>query len=121
MPAAPASTAPDSGPPLEGRVPGRGSPTPAWLALLIGWLAAQALLAEAAPGPQGRAPPRGDPLAPRALRSWPGIGETRALAVAEVLWEHPPDGPPLYLADVPWVGLATEEGVRAWLEGERGP
>jgi hypothetical protein len=120
MPAAPASTAPGFGSTVDRRVH-RRAPTPGWLALLFGWLATQALLAGAGPPAQGRAPPRGDPLAPRVLRGWPGIGETRALAVAEALWEHPPDGPPLYLADVPRVGLATEEGVRTWLEGEPGP
>ena len=57
-----------------------------------------------------------DRFPPRALRSWPGIGETRALDVAEVRFRHPRGGPPLYLRDVPGIGERTERAVREWLE-----
>lgn len=108
-------------PPTEAGPERPAGGSPAWLAALIGWLAAQAVFAGVPPRPAGRAPPRADRLAPRVLRGWPGIGETRALAIAAALWEHPADGPPLYLADVPRIGRATEAGVRVWLEGEGRP
>ena len=100
----------------------RGRSEPVWRVLAVGWLAVQA--SDAGPGrgaemhlegPVAAFAQREHGLSPRALRSWPGIGETRALAVARARWEHPEDGPALYLGDVEGVGAATERAVRAWL------
>jgi hypothetical protein len=105
--------------PPEARTrPPAGEREPAWRALAIGWLLAQALLAPG-PVPWGPAAARAPPElalrpSPRALRSWPGIGEARALGIARARWEHPDDGPPLYLSDVPGIGAATERAVGAW-------
>jgi hypothetical protein len=64
----------------------------------------------------------GDPdLSPRAMRGWPSIGELRALAIAEARWEHPDEGPPLYLSDVEGIGETSERAVRAWLEAAEEP
>jgi hypothetical protein len=98
---------------------------PAWRAAVAGWLVAQAILGSL----PDRAPRALDPsregvenaFAPRILRGWPGIGEVRALAIARARWEHPDDGPPLYLSDVEGVGEATERAVRAWLEPPGAP
>jgi len=100
---------------------------PAWRALATGWLLARALLvsgtAPLEPGPRAELPlSPGGRMPPRALRSWPGIGETRALEIARARWRHPDDGPPLYLSQVPGIGPTTERAVDAWLgPGGAGP
>jgi hypothetical protein len=91
---------------------------PAWRAAVAGWLLAHAIvgsLPDRAPRALDPSGEGGSPFAPRVMRGWPGIGEVRALAIARARWEHPDDGPPLYLADVEGIGEATERAVRAWL------
>jgi hypothetical protein len=96
---------------------GRGGRGAAWQAAAAGWLAAQAILGSLSDrGPRALDPSLGGgDLSPRILRGWPGIGEVRALAIAEARWEHPDTGPPLYLSDVEGIGEATERAVKAWL------
>lgn len=52
--------------------------------------------------------------APRELRRLPGIGESRAIAIARLRWQR--GGEPLFLGDVPGIGESTVAEVRAWLE-----
>ena len=95
-----------------------------WILLLVGWFAGRALEGSGRGCGGPPAPSRGtrafapDPrsASPRELRRLPGIGETRALAVARARWEHPDDGPPLLLSDVPGIGEASEVAIRRWLE-----
>ena len=98
----------------------------AWVVLLAGWLAGDAAwstFTRRDPLVQERESAPRDPTraSPRELRSWPGLGESRALAVARARWEHPQDGPRLYLSDVPGIGPGTEWAVRQWLEGAEAP
>ena len=93
---------------------------PIWLLFLLGWVAADAarlgLPSSDPPAvvPAEPAVPDLGRMSPRELRRVPGIGERRALAIAQARWEHAGPGP-LLLGDVPGIGPATLEGVRAWL------
>jgi hypothetical protein len=95
---------------------------PAWILLLAGWLAADALRGPAARSPVAvpvAALPDLARMCPRELRRLPGIGENLAIAIAEARWEHRERPYPLLLTDVPGIGERTAERVRAWL-AERG-
>ena len=104
-------------------------PVPAWMFCLAGCLLATALL-ELLP----REPPESElgarlpegfrregPLdlqraSPRELRSLPGIGETRALAIARSRFEDGPFVRPDELERIRGIGPATVERVRSALE-----
>jgi competence protein ComEA len=102
---------------------------PAWLCALAGFLFATALLELLARGPDEAAlrarTPAGflDPApasiadaSPRELRALPGIGETRALAIARSRHAHGPITSPDELERIRGIGPATVERVRAALE-----
>ncbi|MEE8467157.1 MAG: helix-hairpin-helix domain-containing protein [Planctomycetota bacterium] len=94
--------------------------------MLLGWLSGAALLA-GADGPAALPSSAADctlecaPLpapapAPRTWRSVPGIGRTRALALARAVWEAGVRDPrSLDLTQVPGVGEVTAARARAWL------
>ena len=101
----------------------------AWTMVLAGFLFATALLellprgpAEAALQarmPEGfldKTPPRLESSSPRELRALPGIGETRALAIARSRREQGPITRPDELERIRGIGAATVERVRAALE-----
>jgi Helix-hairpin-helix motif len=104
-------------------------PVPAWMFCLGGVLLATALLellprepAEAALRarvPEGFLRERAPDLqaaSPRELRGLPGIGETRALAIARSRWEEGPIGKAADLERIRGIGPATAGRVRAALE-----
>jgi competence protein ComEA len=101
---------------------------PAWLCLLAGFLFATALLELLARGPdeaalRARTPARfldeAQPsladASPRELRALPGIGETRALAIARSRHAQGPVRSPDELDRIRGIGPATVERVRAAL------
>lgn len=73
--------------------------------------------AAALPAPLRLAP---DPAtaSPRELRALPGIGEARAIAIADARWRLPP-GRSLGLGDITGIGPVTESRVRALLDHAR--
>lgn len=105
----------------------------AWALLLVGALAADALWLDALARTERTAvrssPEHGatgrdraevgvpDPASasPRELRALPGIGEARAIAIAEARWRLPP-GHSKTLSDLPGIGPVTEQRVRALLD-----
>lgn len=105
----------------------------AWALLLVGALAADALwldtLARTDRTAVRSSPEHGatgrdraevgvpDPASasPRELRALPGIGETRAIAIADARWRLPP-GHSKTLSDLPGIGPVTEQRVRALLD-----
>ena len=103
--------------------------TPAWLCALAGFLFATALLELLARGPdeaalrartpagflEGAAPSLAR-SSPRELRALPGIGETRALAIARARHAQGPIASPDELDRIRGIGPATVERVRAALE-----
>ena len=95
------------------------SPAPAWAFLLAGALLASWLAPRAAPGVQRPAARevRLEDATVRELRTVPGLGETRALALVEARWRRAHGDPPLFLRDVPGVGPVSAETARAWLAG----
>jgi len=104
-------------------------PASAWIFALAGAFVALALLEQLARGPQESAlrarlpegfadadPPRLERASPRELRALPGIGETRALAIARSRFEEGPIANPEQLERIRGIGPATVERVRAALE-----
>jgi len=102
---------------------------PAWLCALAGFLFATALLEVLARGPdeaalRARTPagfldearPSLAQASPRELRALPGIGETRALAIARSRHAQGPIENPDELDRIRGIGPATVERVRAALE-----
>ncbi len=109
---------------------------PPWIWALTGGLALLTLLelrprrvsesALAARRPLGftrRGPPELGTASPRELRALPGIGETRAVAIARSRFEDGPIARPEDLERIPGIGPATVERVRAvlGLQPERAP
>ncbi len=109
-----------------GSLPSGGS---AWVWLLAGWLvaavrvSAPSILGDAN-AIQSRIPARESPshapvdlarLSPRELRSLPGIGEARALAIARECWERGQLDVD-ELDSIPSIGEGTVDRVRAWIE-----
>jgi hypothetical protein len=100
---------------------------PAWLALCAGWLVAASVLeghaappvaarfAERMPEGFGRLPARLADWSPRELRRLPGIGPTRALAIARARSPERPASRPEDFDRVPGIGPATVAAIRAWL------
>jgi hypothetical protein len=102
--------------------------SPAWGWSLAGFLAV-ALALEARPSPERPPPPAAGLLEPRAearleiedmsareLRRLPGVGEKRALAIAQERWRLRGSGRALVLEDVPGIGTGTASAVRSRLE-----
>jgi competence protein ComEA len=102
---------------------------PAWSFALSGFLFATALLELLPRGPTeaalrarlpegflDEAPPRLASASPRELRALPGIGETRALAIARARHAGGPLTRPDELERIRGIGPATVERVRAALE-----
>jgi competence protein ComEA len=102
---------------------------PAWLCALAGFLFATALLELLPHGPGEAAlrarmpagfldegPPRLSSASPRELRALPGIGETRALAIARSRHALGPLTSPDELERIRGIGPATVERVRAALQ-----
>ena len=102
--------------------------TPAWLCALAGFLFATALLELLARGPDEPALRARTPAgfldaaapdlarsSPRELRALPGIGETRALAIARARHAQGPIASPDELDRIRGIGPATVERVRAAL------
>ena len=101
----------------------------AWVWLFTGWLVAslrvpvpsifedpsavQARIPQREP--HGLAPVELERLSPRELRSLPGIGEARALAIARECWERGHLGVD-ELDSIPSIGQGTVDRIRAWLE-----
>ena len=105
------------------------SPAPAWIFALTGFLFGTALLELLARGPgeaalRARVPegfldesaPSLERSSPRELRGLPGIGETRALAIARSRFDQGPFTRPEELERIRGIGPATVERVRAALE-----
>jgi competence protein ComEA len=101
----------------------------AWTLALAGFLFATALLELLPHGPSEAeldsrmpegfldpVPPRLESASPRELRALPGIGETRALAIARSRHEQGPITRPGELERIRGIGPATVERVRAALE-----
>lgn len=96
----------------------------AWALVLVGGLAADAVWLHSRPrrptveahGPAAPADPAS--ASPRELRTLPGIGDTRAIAIARERWRLPP-GHSKTLSDVAGIGPVTEGGVRALLDQAR--
>ncbi len=101
---------------------------------IVGWLAV-ALVRDALGPPVARDPlapagaserheaPRLEDLSPRELRSIPGIGERRAVAIASAAWAsgaRAPGGGPLRVEEVHGVGPRSAERIAAWLAGHAG-
>ena len=96
----------------------QGPPAPGWAGLLVGWLLVAVPL-------ERRGPPTADPAAlppleplegpavasERALRRLPGVGETRAAAIAE---RRRTAGEELTWESVPGIGALTAGRIRAW-------
>jgi hypothetical protein len=107
---------------------GRERGEPAWLLLLVGWMAGEAALDGPLAAPPPARPPRSPPAladaSPRELRALPGIGETRALAIARERWRARSSGlgraAPLDLEAVPGIGPKTVEAIEAWLRERSG-
>jgi hypothetical protein len=72
-----------------------------------------ALPPDAAPEP--RAPIALHRSSPRDLRALPGIGETRALAIARERWRVRSTGEALDLEALPGIGPETVAALEAWL------
>jgi competence ComEA-like helix-hairpin-helix protein len=102
---------------------------PAWTFALAGALVTLALLEQLARGPQeselrarlpegfvSADPPRLEHASPRDLRALPGIGETRALAIARSRFEEGPIQKAEQLERIRGIGPVTVERVRAALE-----
>jgi hypothetical protein len=118
-----------TGPSEDGSNAGGG----AWAWLLAGWLLAAVRVPASSSvgdddGMRARIPEREAQrhapielarLSPRELRSLPGIGESRALAIARECWERGrlDVGE---LDSVPSIGEGTVERVRAWIERAEG-
>jgi hypothetical protein len=90
----------------------------AWVLLLAGWLGAagtvHALREPVAPaGPTLRRTLDVDDASPRELRRLPGIGATRAAAIAQTRWER--GGEMFPLSQIAGIGPKTAERVEAWL------
>lgn len=105
------------------------SRTPAWMFALCGALFALAFLEQFPDSPseaelRARTPagfanaekPRLESASPRELRALPGIGETRALAIARERFESGPITRPEELERIRGIGPQTVERVRAVLE-----
>ena len=101
---------------------------PAWSFALAGFLFATALLELLPQGPSEAAlrarmpegfldqrPPRLEDASPRELRALPGIGETRALAIARARHAQGGLARPEELERIRGIGPATVERVRAAL------
>jgi competence protein ComEA len=102
---------------------------PAWMFALAGCLVTLALLELVSRGPEESAlrarmpegftreePPGLERASPRELRALPGIGETRALAIARSRFEESPIREPGELERIRGIGPVTVERVRAALE-----
>jgi predicted flap endonuclease-1-like 5' DNA nuclease len=96
---------------------------PVWLLLGIGWLFATTTLAHHSRLSTAPSPPERPPLVdlstspPRELKRLPGIGPSRANAIARLRWERREGG--FTLTDVMGIGPRTEEAVMRWLAEQR--
>jgi hypothetical protein len=57
-----------------------------------------------------------DRLSPRELRGLPGVGETRALAIARARWEDGLRGGPEAYDSIPGIGPETVRAIREWID-----
>jgi len=114
---------------------------PAWLLFLAGWLLAGTALDAAGrgdPDARARAPLSGDTspsdpgtvrgagarldlerATPRELRRLPGVGQRRAIAIAQERWRRAGESGGMRLRDVSGIGPATERRIHEWLARER--
>jgi hypothetical protein len=94
----------------------------AWVLVVVGALAADAVWVSLAPRPtrvvvsaEPSPPPDPSHASPRELRTLPGIGEARAIAIATERWRLEP-GATRALSEVDGIGPVIEGGVRALRE-----
>ena len=117
-----------------------GGRWPAWLVLLVAWLAADLIVrAVDLPGRRDRMLGRRQPLATarwtdpealipgelstwtaRELRGLPGIGPKRAVAIAQARWSRDRAVGPLPLEDIVGIGPRTVAGIAAELAERAG-